>query len=142
MAELVIYSFSFDNLTIQALELLKAAVVYAKKNSPTRRHTMSTYMLRSLAGLSSVTPDEFTKVLTEVPKASLVIEAVDTDAPERDDLPWGSFPLLRVVATDDSCVTFEVEDRVLDDKLLTLLLNLRTAGQYRNRENIIDITLN
>lgn len=129
MAELVIHSFCVDMLTAQALELLKATVVYAKKHSSTRRHKMSTYTLRSLAGLSSLTADEFTKVLTEVPKASLVIEAIDTDAPERNDLPWGSFPLVRVVLTSDSCVNFEVENRILDDKLLTLLLNLRTAGQ-------------
>jgi hypothetical protein len=129
LAELLIYSFDIDKLTPPALELLKAAVIYAYKQRRTKLQTMRIDKLCSLAGLAGISLEKFTNVLMEASKAVAVVEAVDTDSPQREDLPYASWPVFNKVGISDSYVTFEVEHGTLNEKMIATLLRLKVSSQ-------------
>lgn len=136
MAELVIYSFDIDKLTPSALELLKAAVIHAYKQRRTKLQTMPIERLCSLAGLSGTSLEEFTNMLMEASKAVAVVEAVDTDSPQREDLPYASWPVFNKVGISDSYVTFEVEQATLNEKMIAILLRLTVSSQARESATV------
>lgn len=133
MAEVVIAEFEIDKLTAPALKLLKAAVTYALENRRVKLHTMSINTLCRLAGLPSFTAQEFSILLQQARRALVVVEVMDTASPDRDDLPYASWPVFNEVRIDGSSVAFEICRRTFDEKLVSTLLALEPSGPQRNR---------
>jgi hypothetical protein len=130
MAVLVVSTFEVSGLTIPALAVVKAAVLYAKKNQDVPRHTMSVGKFCELASLPSMTMQCFRGLLTEACGALAIVEVVDTCEPDRDDLPYSSCPVLEGVSIDGCDVTFGVDNSSFDEGLSANLQGLQPSMRH------------
>lgn len=125
MAVLVVSTFEISGLTAPALNILKAAVRYAKENQWIQTHTMSIDAFCNLAGLQSLPVEHFWSLLREASGVLAIVEEVDTSAPNRVDLPYASWPVFGAVCIDGGDVMFEVCDHTFRAELLGVLQNLQ-----------------
>jgi hypothetical protein len=132
MAVLVVSTFEVSGLSAPALAMMKAAVLHAKKNQRVQKHTMSIGEMCHLAGLPSIPAKRFWSVLTEACGALGIVEAVDTSAPDRGDLPYLSWPVFDGVSVDGCDVTFAVCNRSFDEALMASLPKLQPSIRRRN----------
>lgn len=137
MTVLIISKFDVDDLSAPAVEFMKAAVRHAANNRPVKHHSMSIEAFCSLAGLAILTIDEFAMLLKLACKALVLVEAIDTEAPGRDDLPYSSWPIFNEVWIDDGCFTFEVSHRTFDNDLLSTLQQLKAPERRKNRKVLL-----
>lgn len=133
MAEVVISKFEIDGLTAPALDVLRAAVAHAQANPRVRVQKMPIDEFCRLAGLPNMPSDEFSELLREACRALVIVEAVDTDSPDRDDLPYASWPVFSEVGVDGSTVAFAICNHTFDEKLLRLLPTLAPSGRKARR---------
>lgn len=133
MPVLVISTFDVPKLSVPALKILKAAVNYAQRNGQTAPHKLSIDEFCSWACLPLLTVEDFSMLLQEASKTLAVVEVVDTSSPDRNDLPYASWPVFSEVGIDGFCFTFEISSRTFDERLLASLPMLQTSGQQPNR---------
>jgi hypothetical protein len=124
MAELVVRTFDVSSLSAQALSVMKAAVLYAEKNRQARTHTMSIDEFCRLAGLPSFCVDSFQSLLREACGALAIVQAIDTSAPDKDDLPYCSWPVFDRVSLMGCDVTFGICNLSFDEGILACLANI------------------
>lgn len=134
VVELIVAKFDVDGLTAPALDVLKAAVTHAHTNLNIRLHNMPIESFCQIAGLPSLSFEEFTAILQEACGALAVVEAVDTESPERDDLPYSSWPVFEKVLVEGSNFIFEINKRTFDETLMANLSHLTATMRKRTRE--------
>ena len=137
MTILIISTFDVDDLTAPALELMKAAITHAANNRGVKQHSMSIEAFCALAGLVSLTVEEFAALLKLASRAHVQVEAFDTEAPECDDLPYSSWTVFNKVCIDGCLFTFEVEHRTFDEKLLGSIRELKVRDRRKNRKFVL-----
>lgn len=108
MSQILVCTFDVLDLSDAALAILNAAVRHANENQQAKMHTMKIDDFCHLANLSPITTERFLVLLKEVRKALAVVELIDTTSPERDDLPYSSWPVFNEVRIEGSKFTFEV----------------------------------
>lgn len=121
MTKMTIFEFKMDGISSPALEVFKAAVMHAQKNRCIRLHTMSITEFCRLAGLPGKSSSDIRMILKEARRVLAVVEVVDTSLPNRDDLPYSSWPVFSKALIDDSSVLFEICHRTFDERLLSRL---------------------
>jgi hypothetical protein len=121
MPELVISTFDFSQMSIPALRIAKAAVLHASENPQETTHTLNIADFCSGAGLPIIESDDFSRLLKEARKTLAIVEVIDTSSPERDDLPYCSWPVFNRTMIDHSKFTFEICRRSFDERLLATL---------------------
>lgn len=131
MAVLVVNTFEVVKLTPPALRMLKAAVLYAEENRQIQMHRMTIDAFCHLAGLPPLPVKRFWSLLGEACCALAIVEAVDTSAPDRDDLPYSSWPVFETVCIDGCDVMFRVCNETFDDACLVGLRDLRPSTRKR-----------
>lgn len=127
MTELVVRAFDVSKLSPQALSVMKAAVLYAEKNRQVQMHTLSTDEFCRLAGLPIFSVERFWSLLREACAAVAIVEAVDTSAPDKDDLPYRSWPVFDEVWLNGCNITFKVCRLAFDGGIMACLVNLKPA---------------
>ena len=121
MSQIIVSTFDVPELSIAALNILNAAVRHAYKNQRVKLHTMKIDELCHLAHLPTIATKRFSVLLKEARKALVVVELIDTSLPERDDLPYSSWPVFNKVRVKDSTVSFEVCSHTFEDVVLASL---------------------
>lgn len=125
MAELTIIEFEMDKLTAPALSVFKAAVMHAQKNRGIRLHRIPITVFCRLAGIPGLSSKEIQILLNEARKVLAIREVIDTASPNRDDLPYLSWPVFTMVLVDELNVSFEICQRTFDERLLSRLPDLK-----------------
>lgn len=122
MSQLIVVTFDVPELSAAALRILSAAVRHAYENQPVRPHTLRIDDFCRLAGLPPATTTErFLVLLKEASKALVSVETIDTTFPERDDLPFSSWPVFNEVRIDGSKVIFDVCIYTFEEAVLARL---------------------
>lgn len=129
MAEIVVSKFEVSGLSGPALDILKAAVLYAKENRPARMHKMCVDVFCRLAGLPPTPVEHFRLLLGEACSALVIIEAVETSALNRDDSPYLSCQVFDRACMDGCDVMFEICNLTFDGGLLAALTHLQPSRQ-------------
>lgn len=143
MAELIIARFDVDELTAPALNVMKAAVTHAETHRGTRSHTVSLDVFCRLAGLPNLCGEECFTILQEACRALVIVEAVDTLSPDRDDLPYASWPVFGKIWVDNSNVSFKVSNHIFHEGLLASLPTLTTPERAPSRKrHLINLRVN
>lgn len=137
MAVIVVSTFEVSGLSAPALDILKAAVLYAQQNRPAQMHTMNVDAFCYLAGLPPTPVEHFWSLLKEACRALLIVEGIDTSDPHREDLPSSSWPVFDGVWIDGCEVMFEVCKRTFTEGLLSDLPNLRPPVRQRHRKMVL-----
>lgn len=134
MAELIVARFDVDELTEPELNVMKAAVMYAEAHRNKRFHTLSLEVFCRLAGLPNLCGEECFSILQKACRALVIVEAVDTLLPDRDDLPYASWPVFGKILVDNLSVSFEVSNHNFHEGLLASLSTLNTRERPRSRK--------
>ena len=90
MPELIVSTFDVTKLSDAARKLMKTAVRRACVHQNVKKHTVGINEFCRKSGLQPTTSEQFRQWLREARKALVVVEVIDTDFPERDDLPASS----------------------------------------------------
>jgi hypothetical protein len=122
MAEIIIAKFELDKLSKPACFILKAAVLYAARYNKAQIHEVPLGMFCALAGVPNMSAEKIRVFLNEALRAVAILEVVDTESPDRDDLPYSSWPVFRNVGVSKSTVLFEIRHQTFDERLLVKLL--------------------
>lgn len=131
MSQLVVVTFDVPELSAAALCILSAAVRHAYENQPVKLHTMRIDDFCRLAGLPATTTERFFVLLKEASKALVSVETIDTTFPERDDLPFSSWPVFNEVRLDGSKVIFDVCIYTFEEAVLARLPVRKRAASCR-----------
>lgn len=132
MTEVVVRKIDVDRLNASALKLLKA-VQHAHENAHVASHTIQLHTFCSMAGLPDLSFAQFVVPLRLAGTAGVEIEVVDTEAPDRDDLPFASWPIFKEFWIRGSCFTFEIEHRTFDEEILKMLQKLEISRRPGRR---------
>lgn len=132
MSQLVVSTLDVPELSDAALDLLIAAVRHAYENQEVKLHRINIDEFCRLTDLSATTTERFSALLKEARKALLVVEVIDTLLPERDDLPYSSWPIFNIVGTDGSNFIFEVCNDTFGE-LERKRLRIRSLSDFRGK---------
>lgn len=122
MSQIIVSRFEVIDLSIDALQILRAAVRHAYENQSVKTHTMRIDIFCHLAGLPSTPTERLLVLLKEVRKALVEIELIDTKLSERDDLPSVSWPVFNEIRIDSSrFIFFEVYSDTLTENIVAIL---------------------
>ena len=124
MAEVVIVDIDTVGLTAPSILVLKAAVGYAQMQRDVQLHSIPMDIFCKYAGLPDLDCHEFLLLLQQARKALATVEIVDSVNPERDDLPYASWPVFNRLGLKNSSVMFEVCSLTSNELVLSALSSL------------------
>jgi hypothetical protein len=111
MPELVVSTFDVTKLSHAARKLMKTAVRRAYAHQDVKKHTVRIDEFCRESGLRPTTSEQFRRWMREARKSLAVVEVIDTDLPNRDDLPYSSWPVFLEIRSNATEVTFEIDSQ-------------------------------
>ena len=121
MAELVVSTFDVEKLSDAARKLMRTAVRRARAHQDVRRHIVGIDEFCRESSLQWTTSEQFREWMREARKSLVVVEVIDTDFPERDNLPSSSWQVFRELRSNATEVIFEIDSQtfsVFSEKIL------------------------
>ena len=115
MPELVVASFDVAGLSNVARKIMTTAVRRAFAHQEVKKHTMRIDEFCREARLRWTTPKQFRSWIREARKALAVIEVIDTDSPDRDDLPYFSWQVFVELLDNGTEIVFEIDSQTCSD---------------------------
>lgn len=112
MPELVVSTFDVTELSDSARKLMKTVVRHACAHQDVKRHTVGIDEFCRESGLQPITSAQFRHWMREARKSLVVVEVIDTDVPNRDDLPYSSWPVFRGIWSNATEVAFEIDSQI------------------------------